>query len=108
MSKTNNIVPATRDKSSIESILTAVCRIWDIEPKTLLGRTRRQPVAFARQLAMALSYRMTNRSSVQIADSFGRNHATVLYAMKVVDEASNDPQVADYINQVIRASTETK
>ena len=96
------IKPIHDDLMQIKSIIRAVALKWGIDTKILLGRSRKQPEAFARQLCMALAYQKTNFSLVQVGECFGnRDHATVLHAIKRVNEASNNKEVAPVIMEVI-------
>ena len=97
------ILPRKEGLASAEAIIRAVAHVWDMDAKTLLGRSRRQPEAFARQLAMALCYRMTHMSLMDVGEVFGgRDHGTVIYACKVVDKASGDAAVKDLVSRVVK------
>ena len=97
-----DIKPISNDLRQIKGIIRAVALKWGMDTKILLGRSRRQPAAFARQLCMALAYQKTNLSLVQVGACFGnRDHATVLHAIKRVNEASNNKEVAPVIMEVI-------
>ena len=86
------------------SILTAVCKVWDIDPKKLLGDTRGQPVAFTRQLAMTLIYEMTECNSTQTAGIFNRGQKCVSHARKVINETMKDSaKMLDIGETIIRA-----
>jgi chromosomal replication initiator protein len=50
------------------------------------SRTRKQGIVFPRQVAMYLSRLHTQQSLADIGKVFGRDHATVLHAIKVVDD----------------------
>jgi len=84
MVKSRGIVQG--DINAVKAILTAVCVVWNISAKDLVGRSRKQPLAFARQLAMALTYRMTSFSHADVGEVFGgREHATVWHAVSVIE-----------------------
>lgn len=98
-----SILPMKNDISQIQSIIRVVASKWDIHPDWITGRVRRQPIAFARQVCMALAYRKTNFSLNQVGECFdNRDHGTVIYAIKKVDEASNDKQIAPILREIIR------
>jgi len=48
----------------------------------LLGRSRRQPLAHARQVAMYLCRELTDMSYPQIGRLFDRHHTTVIHAVQ--------------------------
>lgn len=66
----------------IDEIKEAVCEHYDIELKVLIGKKRTARVAEARQVAMFLCRTMTDHSLVDVAASFGKDHGTVIYAVK--------------------------
>ena len=98
-----SILPMKHDICEIQAIIRVVADKWNVPANILLGRSRRQPVAFARQLCMALAYQKTHMSLNQVGECFdNRDHATVLHALKQVDKASSDPEVAPIIREVIK------
>lgn len=68
----------------IEEIKKAVAEHYDIPETVLNGKKRTARVAEARQVAMYLIRTMTDLSLVDIAGSFGKDHGTVIYAVKKV------------------------
>ena len=97
------ITPAKKDISQIRAIIRAVSSVWGIDSEIILGRSRRQPASFARQLCMALAYKKTHLSLNQVGECFdNRDHGTVLYAIKKVNEASSDKDIQPLITEVIR------
>ncbi|MDF1853318.1 MAG: chromosomal replication initiator protein DnaA [Verrucomicrobiales bacterium] len=68
----------------IEEIKKAVAEHYDLEVAVLNGKRRTARVAEARQVAMYLIRTMTDFSLVEIASSFGKDHGTVIYAVKKV------------------------
>ncbi len=68
----------------IEEIKKAVAEHYDLEISILNGKRRTARVAEARQVAMFLIRTMTDFSLVEIASSFGKDHGTVIYAVKKV------------------------
>ena len=98
-----SITPAKRDISQIKAIIRALSSVWGVESEIILGRSRRQPAAFARQLCMALAYKKTHLSLNQVGECFdNRDHGTVLYAIKKVDEASVNNAIKPLIQEVIK------
>ena len=69
-----------------ELIISEVCRFYSIEESTLRGTLKNKGTAEARQIAMYLIRKMTNLSLPDIAKEFGKNHTTVLYALKKVEQ----------------------
>lgn len=68
-----------------ELIIAEVCRFYSIEESVLRGTQKNRGTAEARQLAMYLIRKMTNLSLPDIAKEFGKNHTTVLHAIRNVE-----------------------
>ncbi|MDF1862631.1 MAG: chromosomal replication initiator protein DnaA [Verrucomicrobiales bacterium] len=68
----------------MEEIKRAVCEHYDLEHKVLIGKKRTARVAEARQVAMFLCRTMTELSLMDIAAGFGKDHGTVIYAVKKI------------------------
>ena len=74
-----------------ELIISEVCQFYSIDEKMLRGTQKTKGVIEARQLAMYLIRTMTVMSSPDIAKEFGKNHTTVLHAIKSVEEKLRNP-----------------
>jgi chromosomal replication initiator protein len=75
-----------RNVLTVERIQQTVADFYDVRMNDLLSKKRPQNIAFPRQVAMFLCRRLTDHSSPAIAESFNRNHATVLYAVSTIEE----------------------
>lgn len=72
---------------TIELIQRQVAEHYDIRLADMTSRRRPANIAFARQVAMFLSRRMTRSSLVEIGEAFGgRDHGTVIHATKSIEE----------------------
>lgn len=70
-----------------ENIIQIVQNIFGIDNKTFNSKTRKREVVFARQAAMHLCKKHTSQSVSRIGMYVGgRDHATVLHALKSVDD----------------------
>jgi len=70
---------------TFESIQRAVAEHYDIRLSDMSSKRRQRIIATPRQIAMYLCRRMTRSSLPDIANAFGKTHATVLYAYRVID-----------------------
>jgi chromosomal replication initiator protein len=87
---------ANRDTGpSATAIQEAVCTLLRVRREDLLSPKRTARVARARQLAMYLTREMTELSLVQIAREFGRDHSTVLHAIRNVERQLGTESEAD-------------
>ncbi|MEM7698466.1 MAG: chromosomal replication initiator protein DnaA, partial [Verrucomicrobiota bacterium] len=69
---------------SFDEIKLVVCEHYDIEMKELESKKRTQRIAEGRQVAMYLMRDLTESSLVEVASSFGKDHGTVIYAVKKI------------------------
>ena len=104
-------LPNQRPKGlSIDQILEIVCEYLSIDPDMVRSKSRRSEIVQARHIAMYFckeySLRSTNRS-IGLGVG-GRNHSTVISAIKGVNDAlDTDPrykETVERIRQVIEAS----
>ncbi|MBU0499693.1 MAG: chromosomal replication initiator protein DnaA [Gammaproteobacteria bacterium] len=93
---------AVQDKLiTIENIQKIVSEYFKIRLSDLLSPSRSRAVARPRQIAMSLAKELTNHSLPEIGRAFGgRDHTTVLYAVrKVVELRQSDNRIdEDYLN----------
>lgn len=59
---------------------------FNVSVQDMQSRTRKKAIVFPRQVAMYLSRAHTRQSLADIGKAFGRDHATVLHAIKVVSD----------------------
>jgi chromosomal replication initiation ATPase DnaA len=76
--------PAHVVKVSADLVLSEVSLQMGVTVPVMLSESRKQHVAFVRQVAMYLCRRMTERSFPDIGVLFGRDHATVIYAIRMI------------------------
>lgn len=66
----------------IPKIIKAACEVFDLPASILLSNRRVMPIPQARQIAMALAYRITKKSFPHLGRIFNRDHTTVLHAVR--------------------------
>ena len=71
---------------TIEEIKKQVASHFDIRLASMSSRRRTEDIAFARQVAMFLCRRLTDKSLIIIGEAFGRGHGTVLHSCRVVKD----------------------
>lgn len=72
---------------------------FQVSVQDMQSRTRKKGVVFPRQVAMYLSRLHTKESLADIGKVFGRDHATVLHAIKVVsDRILRDASVSSQVD----------
>lgn len=82
----SNSVKMNKRQVTFDTIADAVCSHYNIDKALLSGKSRKREVADARQLVMMLLKKHTKMSSTNIGLKLNRNHATVLYACKTIEE----------------------
>jgi len=73
-----------------EEIKRAVAEHYDIDVHILSGKKRTARIAEARQVAMFLVRSLTDLSLVEVAAAFGKDHGTVIYAVKKMKKRCED------------------
>ena len=97
--------PAHTSHVSIEGIQQQVVEHFGLTSELLIGKTRTQEVATARQIAMFLAKSLTQSPLKTIGLHFGgRDHSTVIHAIKTVQSKSNrDPSFARVVESLTTA-----
>ena len=83
-------------------IISQVCKFYNLEEAVIRGTQKNKGTAEARQIAMYLIRKLTNLSLPDIGKEFGRDHSTVLYAIRKVEVAlkNGDKETQDRIRDV--------
>ena len=68
-------------------IISQVCKFYSIDEAVLRGTLKNKGTTEARQLAIYLTRKLTNLSLPEIGKEFGRDHSTILYAIRKVEVA---------------------
>ncbi|MDD4921528.1 MAG: chromosomal replication initiator protein DnaA [Bacteroidales bacterium] len=81
----SNAIKVQERQISVELIEEEVCKYFDLEPSLIHTKSKKQEISQARQIAMYLSRKYTDKSYSNIGEMIGkRDHATVLHACKTV------------------------
>lgn len=86
-----------------EQIQTEVCELLEIPLSLLTGKSRKQEIVFARQIAMYLIRALTSASLKSIGNFFGgRDHTTVMHSVNTIENLlkSNDDRVRRTLNNL--------
>jgi len=79
---------ATVQEKSVtpEQIQTEVCELLEIPLSLLTGKSRKQEIVFARQIAMYMIRNLTSASLKSIGNFFGgRDHTTVMHSVNTIE-----------------------
>ena len=99
-----DLLRASDRKVSIEEIQKRCAEHFNIRVSDMHSARRSRTVARPRQIAMALSKQLTQRSLPEIGRKFGgRDHTTVIHAVRKVEElCAQDPSFAEDVNLLRR------
>ena len=95
-----------RRQVSIDKIQKCVADYYNIRLADLHSPTRVQKIVRPRQMAMALAHELTDLSLQAIGQNFGKDHTTVLNAIKRIKQLrQTNAQIAEDYNRLERALT---
>lgn len=85
----------------IEKIVAEVARTYDVSEKDIVSRRKTAELAKARQIAMYIAKETTELGYKPIGEAFGKDHTTVLYAVKKMEtflkENQHEKEIIDDI-----------
>jgi len=83
----SDMITENRKEISLDNITQEVCNLWGITPTMIMEKTRRNVVAFPRQVAMYLANLLIPQLSLKdIALYFNRkDHTTVIHAKRMIE-----------------------
>ncbi len=84
---------------SVENIINAVVRFYDVKLSDLHSRKRSRSIAFPRQVCMYLARMHTKYSLDEIGSFFGgRDHTTILHGVRTISaQMKTDAETADQV-----------
>jgi chromosomal replication initiator protein len=84
----------TTNRLTIEQIIQMTAKSFAVPEERFMKKDRKKHVALARQTAMYLCVELTDNSTVNIGLHFGgRDHATVIYAHKMIAQRLNNDEI---------------
>ena len=102
-----DVIGSPRGILSVESIQKVVADYYKVKVSDLYGKRRLANIVLPRQVAMYLTKEMTQRSLPDIGEAFGgRDHTTVLYAVKkIARERLIDSQLKHHLHVIEQTLT---
>ncbi len=84
-----------------ELIIERIADFYNITPEDISGKGKTRNVANARQMAIYLIRKLTSQTLEDIGKLIGRDHSTVLYSIRKMEESlASDPKLADTVRDV--------
>lgn len=89
---------------TVEKIITEVSHIFNVSPEEIRSQNRNSQVSTARQTAIYVISKVTDLSYTSIGKEFGgRDHSTIVYAVKKVKEIlEKDSSYRSTVNDIIK------
>ena len=83
-------------------IISQVCKFYSVDESVLRGTLKNKGIAEARQVAIYLIRKLTNLSTPDIGKELNKDHSTVLYSIKKVEQAlaSGDANLQNHIRDI--------
>ncbi|HCH28597.1 MAG TPA: chromosomal replication initiator protein DnaA [Ruminococcaceae bacterium] len=87
----------------IDKIIVEVARTYNVSESAMLSNRKTAPLVLARQVAMYIARETTDMSYKQIGESFGKDHTTVLYNVKKIENFLMDkPREKEMVEDIIK------
>ena len=88
---------------TIEKILNEVARTYNVLPADIRGKKRNANVSAARQMTMYIIREVTGMSMEAIGQEFQRDHSTVVYSIKTMEEnISRDQHLKEMCSDIMK------
>lgn len=93
----------SHEELKFDDIQRAVASHFDLRISDMSSKNRSRSIAIPRQMAMFLCRKMTRASLPEIANAFGKTHATVLHGCKAIqDRIDVESDIRDHVRQLSR------
>lgn len=99
-----DLIPEEGKPLTIDSIVKAISDYFGVKPVEIKSKKRTKEIANARQIAMYVAKQLTPLSLSEIGRAFGgKDHATVIYACKQIEEKRrSDENLNKGIDHIIK------
>lgn len=92
---TNELTP------SAEVILEETAKFYGLDPKLLLGNSRKANIVLARQVSMYIIRSLTNMSLPEMGKFYGMHHTTIMHSVEKIETAlKTDRNLSDIIKDI--------
>ena len=96
-----NSIPEEGQEYTVEIIMNAVCKHYNIKLKDLKGTSRAKQFSVPRQISMYLIRRYANLGFREISQIFGKDHSTAVHAYKKIEtDIENDPELKRSVESI--------
>jgi len=92
---------------SIDLIQKKVANAYNISFSDMKSKKRAKNIALPRQLAMYIARKLTEYSTTEIGNEFGKDHSTVIHAVsKITDKYNNDDVFRIKVDRIVKEINE--
>ena len=96
-----NSIPEEGQEYTVEIIMNAVCKHYNIKLKDLKGTSRAKQFSVPRQISMYLIRRYANLGFREISQIFGKDHSTAVHAYQKIEvEIESDPELKRSVEMI--------
>ena len=89
-------------KVTIEEIQEAVASHYSVTKEQILSSERTASLVTPRQLAMYIARKFSSKNLADIANKFGRTHATILHGVKTISKRLDvEPELKDNLEHLL-------
>ncbi|UQZ89390.1 hypothetical protein C4J81_09335 [Deltaproteobacteria bacterium Smac51] len=92
------------EQITIETVMAGVAVAFGLKVSDLTGHSKIRQAAWPRRVAMYLARELTTLTTTDIGDAFGgRDHSTVIHALKKINEELKKPSQAKLVDNIRRS-----
>ena len=89
---------------TVDKVLSAVSRKFNISIEELKGKKRTREIVFARHVTIYIIRKITDMALIAIGKVFSRDHSTVLSSIDAIEtELKDNPELASKIEEIINS-----
>ncbi|MCD8367834.1 MAG: chromosomal replication initiator protein DnaA [Clostridiales bacterium] len=93
---------------SLDLIVEMTAKYYDIDPKQLMGSSRKANVVLARQVSMYIMRTMTGQSLPEIGKYFNQHHTTVMHSVDKIEQMQQENRELSHAIKDIKANINSR
>lgn len=95
--------PAGPSRPTIASVQKAVANHYGLSVDDLKSPSRLRRIVHPKQVAMYLAHNICRRSVSDIGRAFWRDHSTVIFGLKAIEERLTSPELGKDVDEITRS-----
>lgn len=93
---------------SLDLIVEMTAKYYDLDPKQLMGSSRKANVVLARQVSMYIMRTMTGQSLPEIGKYFNQHHTTVMHSVDKIEQMQQENRELNHAIKDIKANINSR